>query len=120
MEPIKAAQGLPHVPPKKNRDRRGKRRALSGQEGTTLLASEHLTSDKGEVQSLNGYPLARIRCPFFLTIVLLKNRPFPLGFSWFPDKKDPWKEWGRYPVVVDRGLAQKRSRLPKPSDYQLP
>ena len=34
--------------------------------------------------------------PFFSTIVLFKNRLFPLGF-WLPEKKDAWKELGRYP-----------------------
>ena len=29
---------------------------------------------------------------------LFKNRSlFPQGFGWIPEKKDPWKEWGRYP-----------------------
>ena len=23
-----------------------------------------------------------------------KPGPFPLSFRWFPEKKDPWKEWG--------------------------
>ena len=35
--------------------------------------------------------------PFFSTIVLFTKQPFSLGFWRFSRKKDPWKEWGRYP-----------------------
>ena len=33
----------------------------------------------------------------FSTIVLFKNQLFLLGFRRFSRKKNPWKEWGRYP-----------------------
>ena len=38
-----------------------------------------------------------IPLPFFSTIVLSKNRPFSLSCRRSSRKKDPWKEWGRYP-----------------------
>ena len=46
-----------------------------------------------------------IPCPFFSTIVLCENQPFSLGSSWFPEKKDPWKEWGRYPWNVKDSIC---------------
>ena len=34
--------------------------------------------------------------PVFSTIALFKKRIcFPWVFGWIPEKKDPWKEWGR-------------------------
>ena len=35
--------------------------------------------------------------PFFSTIIIFNNQPFSVGFRRFSRKKDPWKEWGRYP-----------------------
>ena len=35
--------------------------------------------------------------PFFSTIVLFNTQPFFLEFRRFARKKDPWKEWRRYP-----------------------
>ena len=35
--------------------------------------------------------------PFFSTIVLFEIQPFSLAFWRFSRKKDPWKEWRRYP-----------------------
>ena len=34
---------------------------------------------------------------FFSAIVLSKPGRFPWVFGGFSRKKDPWKEWGRYP-----------------------
>ena len=34
---------------------------------------------------------------FSSTIVLSEHPPFSPGFWRFSRKKDPWKEWGRYP-----------------------
>ena len=30
-----------------------------------------------------------------------------LGFWWFPEKKDPWKEWGRYPRIFTESARRK-------------
>ena len=38
-----------------------------------------------------------------------KPDPFPQGFLWFFGKKDPWKEWGRYPSR-NRGLEEVTAR----------
>ena len=38
---------------------------------------------------------SRIDSPFFSTIALFKTRLLPLGFSWLPEKKDPWNGNGR-------------------------
>ena len=41
----------------------------------------------------------RVDSPFFSTILLLKNQLSPQGCWCFLRKKDPWKEWGRYPWI---------------------
>ena len=44
-----------------------------------------------------GRTILGLDSPFCSIIVLSKKRPFSLGFRRFSRKKDPWKEWGRYP-----------------------
>ena len=46
---------------------------------------------------------------FFSFSILFNHRsfekpidPFSLGFRWFSRKKDPWKKWKIFPVVIDR------------------
>ena len=41
----------------------------------------------------------RVDSPFFSTLVLFNHRLFSLSFQRFSRKKDPWKDWGRYPYI---------------------
>ena len=54
----------------------------------------HWLSPKKPPPPWNGKPFVLgVDSPFCSTIVLFKNQLFPLGFCWFSEKKDPWKEW---------------------------
>ena len=58
---------------------------------------------------LNIASVLGVDSPFFSAIVLFKNQPFPQGFWWFSRKKDPWKEWGSYPLDVQQVAFQQAS-----------
>ena len=49
--------------------------------------------------------------PVISTIGLFKNQPFSLRFRRFSRKKDPWKEWGRYPTVLARLMGSVQVKL---------
>ena len=71
----------------------------------SLMISANKFADIGRVSRRMMPLFLGVDAPFFSTIVISKNRLFSLRFRRFSRKKDPWKEWGRYPYTVVRMTA---------------